>query len=124
MSVFKSFGATSIISFLVLISIMIMFPAYAADQTLGEAAAKVGQSVVQFKKLVVAVAYFLGTLLTLLGLWFIYKDGKEEGRGHMKNGFISFGIGCALLALPTMIGWTLATTGSGSSEIQGGINQF
>lgn len=70
------------------------------------------------KKFIVGLAYFLGTGLFFLGLWWVYKDGKEEGRGHMKNGITAIIIGALLLIFPTTVGWTIGSTGAGSSAVK------
>lgn len=69
------------------------------------------------KSLIVIGAYLIGTGLALLGLWFIYKDGKEENRGHMKNGIISLVIGSLMLIFPQTVGWTVGTAGAQTSNI-------
>lgn len=75
-----------------------------------------------FKTLVVVAAYAVGTFLFFLGLWFIYKDGKEEGRGHMKNGIIAMIIGALLLIFPKTVGWTVGSLGAAESAIGTPIN--
>lgn len=70
------------------------------------------------KSLIVVGAYLVGTGLAVFGLWLIYKDGKDEGRGHMKNGVISLVIGSLLLVFPTVVGWTVGSTGAETSDIE------
>jgi hypothetical protein len=65
-----------------------------------------------FKQLIVIGAYLCGTGLFVGGLWLIYKDGKEENRGHMKNGVTALIIGSLLLIFPTAVGWTTGSLGA------------
>lgn len=70
------------------------------------------------KTLIVIGAYLAGTGLFMLGLWLIYKDGKEENRGHMKNGMIAMVIGALLLIFPTTVGWTVGSLGGDDSALE------
>lgn len=70
------------------------------------------------KSLIVVAAYLVGTGLAVFGLWLIYKDGKDEGRGHMKNGVIALVIGALLLVFPNTVGWTVGSIGGETSDVE------
>jgi len=68
------------------------------------------------KELAVSVAFMLGVVLFIAGLYLIYKDSKQPGQDHAKKGFISLLIGTALLLLPTMIGYASGTLGGADAS--------
>ncbi len=76
-----------------------------------EVFASFGDTVNALKTLVVLLAYLIGVILFATGLWLVYKDGQESGRGHMKNGIIALIIGSVLLIFPTAVGWTIGSMG-------------
>ncbi|WP_137297164.1 DUF6750 family protein [Psychromonas sp. SP041] len=75
------------------------------------------------KAFVVAIAYTGGVILFVIGLFLIYKDNKEEGRGHFKNGIYALIIGSILLILPTAIGWSVVSVGAKSSDMETEVSE-
>lgn len=75
------------------------------------------------KSFVVVLAYTLGTIIFFGGLYLVYKDGKEEGRGHMKNGITGMVIGAIMLIFPTAIGWSVVSVGGEESDMETEITQ-
>lgn len=118
----KWFSSRSLtgVTFLILGALVAFMPESAlaaANQSWGDVAASGGETLNAFKTLVVIAAYLLGTGLFFLGLWLIYKDGKEENRGHMKNGIIAMIVGSLLLIFPTTVGWTVGTLGADDTAL-------
>ncbi|SHH50418.1 hypothetical protein [Ferrimonas marina] len=57
----------------------------------------------EFQNLAVSVVYLAGIVVFGLGCFYLYKDQKEEGRGHGKTGFVALLVGAALLAMPSLV---------------------
>lgn len=93
--------------FVALATFLLADPASAAS--FGDVAGNVEKSVANFKILAVQIGFFLGIILFVIGLFMIYKDTKEPGRGHLKNGIIAMIVGAGLLAMQTVIDTTLET---------------
>lgn len=109
-------------SLLALVAFTVSTDASAAD---GWAAAleKGTETLNAVKSFVVVLAYTVGTLLFFGGLYLIYKDGKEEGRGHMKNGITALVIGAIMLIFPTAIGWSVVSVGGEESDMETEVSQ-
>lgn len=88
---------------------LFLMPEMAMAATFGDVADNVKGSVGSFKTLVVQVGFFMGIVLFVIGLFMIYRDSKEPGRGHLKNGIIAMVVGAGLLGMQTVIDTTLET---------------
>jgi hypothetical protein len=86
-----------------------LMPEMAMAASFGDVAGNVEESVGSFKTLVVQVGFFMGIVLFVVGLFMIYRDSKEPGRGHLKNGIIAMIVGAGLLGMQTVIDTTLET---------------
>ena len=102
-----------------------LMPEMAMAVSFGDVAGNVEDSVGSFKTLVVQVGFFMGIVLFVVGLFMIYRDSKEPGRGHLKNGIIAMVVGAGLLGMQTVIDTTLETGfGSGGAPAdQSGFKQ-
>jgi len=89
----------------------LMVPELALAATFGDVAGTVESSVGEFKTLAIQIGFFLGIVLFVIGMFLIYKDSKESGRGHLKNGLIAIVVGAGLLSMQTIITTTLETGG-------------
>jgi len=92
------------------LGLMVAEPSF-AEGGFGQVASTVEQSVDDFKTLAVQIGFFLGIVLFVIGMFLIYKDSKESGRGHLKNGLIAIVVGAGLLSMQTIITTTLETGG-------------
>jgi hypothetical protein len=106
--------------FVAVMALMSFFlvPEMAMAATFGDVAGNIEGSVGSFKTLVVQIGFFMGIVLFVIGLFMIYRDSKEPGRGHLKNGLIAMIVGAGLLGMQTMIDTTLET-GFGESGTSG-----
>jgi hypothetical protein len=97
--------------FIAVMASMVAFlmPEVAMAASFGDVAKNVEGSVGNFKTLVVQVGFFMGIVLFVIGLFMIYRDSKEPGRGHLKNGLVAMAVGACLLGLQTVIDTTLET---------------
>lgn len=129
MSILKSLLTTKTLKlfvFSVLAMTMVLIPEIAyAEATSWAGVAKEGATTLNaFKKLIVIGAYLFGTGLFVAGLWLIYKDGKEENRGHMKNGVTALIIGSLLLVFPSAVGWTTGSLGADAPATENFKDKF
>lgn len=67
------------------------------------------------KSLAISIAFMLGVILFIAGLYLIYKDSKQPGQDHAKKGFISIIVGTCLLILPLMV--DVASGSLGGNEV-------
>jgi uncharacterized membrane protein HdeD (DUF308 family) len=121
MKLLKKLFSRKVVSILGCLFVLTM-PGYAMADSWVDVFESGSKTLNALKSLIVVAAYLVGTGLAVLGLWLIYKDGKEENRGHMKNGIISLVIGSLLLIFPTTIGWTVGTLGADNSAMQDDFN--
>ena len=77
---------------------------------LGGVAQRVTTSVSAFMELAVSFAFLGGAVLFVAGLFLVYKDTKQPGQNHMKNGVIAIIVGVCLLSMPTLVD-VVANTG-------------
>jgi len=97
---------------------LLFMAGFAGAADWGTVAGNVKGSVEQFKELVVQLGFFIGVVLFVIGMFLIYKDSKESGRGHLKNGIIAIIVGAGLLAMDTVINTTLETGFGNSYETE------
>ncbi|MEZ8292749.1 hypothetical protein AB6D11_02725 [Vibrio splendidus] len=65
--------------------------------------------------------YMAGIILILLGVWFLYKEQKQQGQGHAKNGMVAMFVGAALLGGPGLASILMNTAGLDSSKTEARI---
>lgn len=118
MRVFSVFKSSSFIKVLSVILVSIIPGVAMAADSWATVFENFSETLNAGKSLLVVAAYLMGTGLAIFGLWLIYKDGKDEGRGHMKNGIISLVIGALLLVFPNTVGWTVGTLGGENSDVE------
>lgn len=86
----------------------------------GEDASAVAQRVegqlLDIKSLAVSIAFLLGIVLFIAGLWMLYKDSKQPGQGHAKNGMIAMLVGAGLLVVQTLVGITAQSVTNNGDE--------
>lgn len=87
-------------------------------------ASNFGNAANEFGKTAVSVATLIGVVLVCAGLWHWYKEGKEEGRGHMKKGFIAVIVGLFFVALPKFVSLGENTIGADDAAIQTKFDKF
>lgn len=82
--------------------------AFVGDAMAAQDAADLAENVMDqlsaIENLLLALFFLVGVVLFGTGLYLFWKDSKETGRGHAKNGAIALAIGTLLLALTTLIG--------------------
>ena len=107
------------------LSLATVEPALAAAASSEEAkavAARIETNVLSFKKLAMAIAFLIGVVLFIAGLWMFYKDSKQPGQGHAKNGLIAILVGTGLLVIQSLVGITAQTVvadgASGKANIE------
>ncbi|SHH50448.1 hypothetical protein [Ferrimonas marina] len=83
------------------LSLMVSFSVNAADG-LEKIAERGNTAALAFQDLAVSAIYLAGIVIFGMGCWFLYKDQKEEGRGHGKTGFVALLVGAGLLAAPSL----------------------
>lgn len=91
--------------------------------TLGAVATKVKGSVSAFKALAVNFAFLGGAVLFVSGLFLVYKDTKQPGQNHMKNGVIAIIVGVCLLSMPTLVD-VVVNTGLDSAEGKASLGTY
>ncbi|MCP1674278.1 hypothetical protein J2T57_001380 [Natronocella acetinitrilica] len=94
-----------------------------AQQDIAQMTGTVRTQVDALKNLAVAVFFLIGFVLFGVGLWLFWKDSKESGRGHAKNGLIAVCVGAALLLITTLVGVAANSMlgGGGADQIQQGF---
>lgn len=91
-----------------------MAPEVLAAANLGEVAGNIQTSVESFKTLIIQIGFVIGIGLFVLGLFLIYKDSQESGRGHLKNGLIAMLVGAMLVSMGAILDTTTSTALGGS----------
>jgi hypothetical protein len=85
--------------------------------TLATVAKNVSFNIIDTLGLVFNIAYLLGLVIFMSGLYFFHKNGNQPNQGHLKTAIISLCVGVAMLALPTLIETALSTMfGDGSDS--------
>ena len=80
-----------------------------AANNLGQVANNIRISVESFKTLIIQIGCVIGIGLFVMGLFWIYKDGQESGRGHLKNGLIAMLVGAMLVSMGAILDTTTNT---------------
>lgn len=58
----------------------------------------------------------VGFFMFAAGLFYFYKDNKQQGQGHLKTGFIALLVGTGLMIIPWLLGLFTETVASGQGE--------
>ena len=78
--------------------------AYGAEtQTIGTVADNLTENVSSLQSLIINGMYLVGAALVALAFFWFYKSGKEDGRGHIKNGLMALSAGFAMLLAPVVL---------------------
>lgn len=102
---------------------MIVFSSSAhAEDKLSDAMKGWASEIESFQLLFLYACYVIGVILCGSGIYLIYKDSKEEGRNHMRNGLVAFFVGILLVILPRVIGWSVNSAGGSASDITNDID--
>lgn len=102
-------GNLSLFAFAVALGLLMIPELSFAAETMKDVSERVEGQFTSLKSMVLAVGFFIGTVLFVSGLWLIYKDSKQPGQGHAKNGFIAMLVGAGLLIVQTLVGITAET---------------
>lgn len=62
----------------------------------------------------------VGFFLFAVGLFYFYKDSKQQGQGHAKNGIVALLVGTGLMIIPWLLGMFTETVASGEGD--GAVN--
>lgn len=99
--------STPLVVMMMVVSVALIEPAYAGGgQDAAAVAENIEDQVLNFKSLALSIAFLLGIVLFIAGLWMLYKDSKQPGQGHAKNGLIAILVGAGLLVVQTLVGIT------------------
>ena len=66
-------------------------------------AVNIGENIVNSMSLIFNVAYLLGILMVISGMYYFHKNNTNPNQGHLKTGIVTLIIGALLLAFPTTI---------------------
>jgi hypothetical protein len=84
--------------------------AAAGDQaTIATVARNISVAIIDSLGLVFNIAYLLGAVVFMSGLYFFHLNGSRPNQGFIKTAIVSLIVGSALLSLPTIIQTTLET---------------
>jgi hypothetical protein len=58
----------------------------------------------------------VGFFMFAAGLFYFYKDNKQQGQGHLKTGVIAMLVGTGLMIIPWLLGLFTETVASGEGD--------
>ena len=96
----------------------------AEAQTLADSAKVVKEQVTGLKDLMLALFGFLGLVLVGVGLFFFYKESKEEGRGHAKKGLFALIVGILLIGIMGVVALGSNSVGLSGAEATQTVNRI
>lgn len=77
--------------------------------TIASVAASMSIEIIKTLGLLFNLAYLLGVVVFVSGLFFFHKNGSQPNQGHLKTAIVSLAVGASLLAFPTVIETALNT---------------
>lgn len=87
-----------------------------------------GSQMVGAKNIMVSLAALVGVFLFIVGVWMFYKESKQPGQGHGKNGMVAIFVGASLFSIAVLIGLASGTLWNDSANAktaaQGGKVSF
>jgi hypothetical protein len=58
----------------------------------------------------------VGFFMFAAGLFYFYKDNKQQGQGHLKTGIIAMFVGTGLMIIPWMLGLFTESVATGEGD--------
>lgn len=58
----------------------------------------------------------VGFFMFAAGLFYFYKDNKQQGQGHLKTGIIAMFVGTGLMIIPWLLGLFTESVASGEGD--------
>lgn len=58
----------------------------------------------------------VGFFMFAAGLFYFYKDNKQQGQGHLKTGVIALFVGTGLMIIPWLLGMFTESVASGEGD--------
>jgi hypothetical protein len=86
--------------------------------TIGGMAQNGSQALSGLYGLAMNAALVLGVFLSLLGLWLLYQNKKDDGRTKASHGIVALVIGALMIFLPSVIEGVGATAFGGGPAVQ------
>lgn len=110
---FVKYASFATITAVTALAVVMPEVAMAAPKDISALANTAKGNIQSIKSLAVSIAFMLGVILFIAGLYLIYKDSKQPGQDHAKKGFISIIVGTCLLILPVMVDVASGSLGGG-----------